>query len=149
MKNIQFYSIIGITLIWILGVSFTPEKVTGNLVIEISNIKKAKGTIWMGIYDSEDNYMIDERAIIKGVEVDKTGKLLVKIPMLKYGTYAIGMYHDLNNNGEIDRNFIGIPSEPWAFSKKPKSRWRLPKFKEVTFDFKQDGQVLKTRLRKW
>lgn len=149
MKNIRLNPLICPIVIWILATSFTSTDVSGNLIIEISNIKKAKGTIWMGIYDSEDTYLVDEKSIIKGVEVDKTGKLQVEIPMLRYGTYAVGLYHDLNNNGEIDRNFIGIPSEPFAFSKKPKSRWRLPKFKEVQFDFKEDRQILKTRLKRW
>ena len=121
----------------------------GNLIIELDNIKKAQGIIWIGIYDSADNYMIKDRAIVEGFDVTQTGSLQMSIPKLSYGTYAIAIFHDINGNGELDRNVIGIPSEPYAFSKKPKSKWRLPKFHEVKFDFTQSDQKLKAKLSKW
>jgi uncharacterized protein (DUF2141 family) len=127
----------------------TNDNLTGNLLIDLDNIKTAQGIIWIGIYDSEENYMIKERAIVEGVNVTQTGKLQINIPDLQYGTYAIAIFHDINGNGLLDRNLIGIPSEPYAFSKKPKSKWRLPRFHEVKFDFTNSNQILNTKLAKW
>ena len=125
------------------------DNLTGNLLIDLDNIKTAQGIIWIGIYDSEENYMIKERAIVEGVNVTQTGKLQINIPDLQYGTYAIAIFHDINGNGLLDRNLIGIPSEPYAFSKKPKSKWRLPRFHEVKFDFTNSNQILNAKLAKW
>lgn len=121
----------------------------GNLLIDLENVKTAQGIIWIGIYDSEENYMIKERAIVEGVNVTQTGSIQINIPDLQYGTYAIAIFHDINGNGELDRNLIGIPSEPYAFSKKPKSKWRLPRFHEVKFDFTSSNQILNAKLAKW
>lgn len=121
---------------------------SGQLIIEVDNIKRAEGIIWVGIY-VDSNYMIKEKAIIEGVDVETTGKIDIQIPALAFGTYAIALFHDINGNGELDQNLIGVPTEPFAFSQIPKSKWRMPKFREIQFDFAQDNQVVHTRLSGW
>ena len=135
--------------LFLLLCSFSFPDRSGTLIIELTNIKSAEGIIWIGIYDSEVNYMIKEKAIVEGFDVQQTGTLQMSISDLKYGTYALALFHDINGNGELDRNLIGIPSEPYAFSQKPKSKWRLPKFHEVKFDFVKSNQTLKAKLSKW
>ncbi len=125
------------------------EAVTGTLSIKVDNVKKLSGRIWVGIYDSENNFLVKEKAIVEGFPVTQKGELTLEIPDLKYGDYAIALFHDVNDNGVMDRNFVGIPSEPYAFSKKPRSRFRLPKFDEVKFTFQQTNQILITRLKSW
>ena len=63
--------------------------------------------------------------------------------------YALGIFHDENDNGEFDTNFLGLPSEPWAFSGKLKSRFRMPRFEEVSFRFDEDAPEQMLRLRTW
>lgn len=135
-------------LILSTGFRLTDEK-SGTLIIHIDNIEKIGGIIWIGMYDSEDTYMVKEQAIVKGIDVKKTGKISFSLESLPYGRYALALFHDINGNGELDRNLIGIPSEPYAFSQKPKSKWRLPRFREIAFDFGKDKQILETKLHKW
>jgi uncharacterized protein (DUF2141 family) len=128
---------------------FCPPAANGSLVIEVDNIKTTEGIIWVGIYDSASSFLVKEKAIVEGFSIKKQGKLQMTFPELPFGTYAIALFHDINNNGELDRNFIGIPSEPFAFSRRPRSKWRVPRFDEVKFDFHDDGQILHTHLKKW
>lgn len=121
----------------------------GRLIIKINNVSKDKGIIWIGLYDSADTYLIKEKSILKKIDVSQKGYHEMVIDSLPYGTYAMALFHDVNANGEMDRNLLGIPSEPYAFSKKPKSKWRLPKFDEVKFNFSQDVQEIDTKLKKW
>lgn len=125
------------------------EPATGSLVIEVSNIRSGEGVLWIGVYDSASTFMVKEKAIVEGYNIERPGTLQLHLPALPFGTYAIALFHDENCNGEMDRNFVGIPSEPYAFSQPPKSKWRLPKFEEVQFSFHRDHQVLHTRLEKW
>ena len=121
----------------------------GDLIIQVNNVKKIQGKVWIGIYDSKKNFMVREKAIVQGFEVSSTGILVCKVPQLPFGTYAIAVFHDLNNNGELDTSFIGIPKEPYGFSVKPRSKWRIPRFHEVKFDFKEIDQILQIRIEKW
>ena len=121
----------------------------GTLHIEVNNIRSVKGKVWIGIYDSKHNFLVKEKAIIQGVSVSKEGPLTINVSDLTYGQYAIAIFHDENDNGELDRNLLGIPSEPFAFSRVPKSKWRLPSFDEVKFSFQDPGQKIATYLKKW
>ncbi|MEO0339347.1 MAG: DUF2141 domain-containing protein [Bacteroidota bacterium] len=138
------------TLVSFILLSFTPHSSDiGTLQISVENIKVAEGMIWVGLYRSEEDFLIKEKAILVGINVEKEGQMKITMPNLDYGEYAMAIFHDLNNNGEMDRNLVGIPSEPFAFSQKLKSKFKIPKFEDVKFTFEQDQQVLNTTLNKW
>lgn len=44
------------------------------------------------------------------------GKSIAVFKKLPYGEYALVSFHDENNNGEVDHNFLGFPVEPLGFS---------------------------------
>ena len=57
---------------------------------------------------------------------------------LTAGEYALLVYHDENSNGQLDRNFIGIPKEPVGFSNgyRPKGP---PNFRKAAFRLADDA----------
>lgn len=124
-----------------------PEE--GVLYVEIQNIQNAQGTIWIGIYDSKESFLIKEKALLKGYEVKNKGTVQVPVDHVKFGPCAVAIMHDVNGNGEMDRNWLGIPTEPYAFSKEPRSKWRLPRFREVVFDFEPQHNHLSVTLDRW
>ncbi len=145
------HSIVVSLLFAMLSLSFSTPHVSNNgtLSIEINNIQSSQGMVWVGIYASEQTFLVKEKAIVEGFVIREEGQLIVDIPDLKFGEYAVAVFHDENNNGVMDRNLLGIPSEPFAFSKPPKSKWRLPKFEEVRFSFAHPDQKVSTHLKKW
>lgn len=40
--------------------------------------------------------------------------------------------HDANGNGQVDRNWLGMPTEGWAVSNNVIHRMRAPRFDECT-----------------
>ena len=147
MRSFGLLSLFSSAIFLFSGYSWPEEN--GDLVIEIENVTVPEGIIWVGVYDSEEHYMVKEKAIVEGYDVNDTGRKVVRINRLEYGNYAIALFHDINGNGELDRNWIGIPIEPYAFSRRPKSKWRLPRFREIAFVFERNHQQLSTQLRKW
>lgn len=122
----------------------------GSLYFSVDNVRQGEGTIWVGVYESADDFLDREKARLVAVKVTSAGKAMIEIPDMIFGKeYALGIFHDENDNGEFDTNFIGLPAEPWAFSGKLKSRLRLPKFDEVSFTFQYQAPVQVLRLRKW
>jgi len=129
------------------------QPVSGDLVINLENIKTSEGMIWLALYDSEENLFVKDKSILKGIRVDDagelTGKLTVKMDKVLFGTYALAIYHDIDNDGKLNQNILGIPTEPYAFARKPKSKWRAPRYKELTFDFSETDQEITTKLGTW
>jgi uncharacterized protein (DUF2141 family) len=123
------------------------DTVTGTLRFSVDNINYAGGTIWVGVYLSDD-FLDRGKARLVAVKISKTGGKYIEIREMTVGQeYALGLFHDENDNGEFDTNFFGLPSEPWAFSGKLKSKFRVPKFAEVSFRFNEDAPAQILRLR--
>jgi uncharacterized protein (DUF2141 family) len=144
----RLLKILTFSFLLFFGSSFTPPD-NGSLIIDIQNINGGTGIIWIGIYDSADNYLVKEKAILKEVKINAAGPKKIQIEDLPYGNYAVALFHDLNENGEMDRDWLGIPSEPFAFSGQPTSRFRLPRFEEVKFTFSPGSATLTTHLQRW
>jgi UDP:flavonoid glycosyltransferase YjiC (YdhE family)/uncharacterized protein (DUF2141 family) len=49
------------------------------------------------------------------------------------GMYAIVAFHDENDNGDIDKNFLGIPTEDWCTSRNAKAIFGPPSFGDAKF----------------
>ena len=52
-----------------------------------------------------------------GGQIHKHDRGFSKVP---FGDYTVGVFHDLNKNGELDTNFIGYPKEDMAVSNNAK-----------------------------
>jgi uncharacterized protein (DUF2141 family) len=56
---------------------------------------------------------------------------------LKYGKYAVSVFHDENGNGTVDHNFLHFPAEPLGFSNDFHLGIfaGLPSFEKLQFEF--------------
>lgn len=126
-------------LIYLLLSSSAAE--THTLTVTVDNIKSMEGTIEIGLFNKSEKFLEKEQAY-KGVSVEvKSSSESIVIKNLPKGTYAISLYHDKNSNGICDRNFLGIPKEPYGFSNNVKPKFSAPNFKECAFDLASDHSV--------
>jgi uncharacterized protein (DUF2141 family) len=65
---------------------------------------------------------------------------------VKPGTYAVAVFHDLNDNGHLDTGFMGIPTEPVGASNDAHGSMGPPKFKDAQFGYNGGVLVLKVKL---
>jgi uncharacterized protein (DUF2141 family) len=63
----------------------------------------------------------------------KSGTASVTFKDVPKGTYAISVYHDENNNGTLDRNGFGMPTEGYGTSNDAKGFMGPPKFEDAKF----------------
>ncbi len=107
---------------------------TRTVRVKVDNVTSAQGTIWVGVYESPDDFLDRDKARLVAVRVNTTGSAMIDISGMVVGKeYALGIFHDLNDNGELDTNWLGLPAEPWGFSGRLRSLFRLPRFQEVAF----------------
>lgn len=80
--------------------------------LKITDIQKNSGKVIVAIYNNEADWFEKPFQEVT-FETNENSKLVsFDVP---YGTYAISVYQDTKANGELDRNFLGIPKEPIAF----------------------------------
>jgi uncharacterized protein (DUF2141 family) len=132
------------------GVLASVAPTVGTLHIQLQNVERAEGKIRVAVFDEPQSFVREEPAVqSKVLSAVTTGAVAFSIPDLSYGHYAIAIYHDINNNGKLDRNTLGIPKEPYAFSNDPHAKWQAPDFEATKFLFSQDQQKAVLTLRTW
>lgn len=120
---------------------FHPSTETKELTLTISNIKYIEGELIIGLFNNGDRFLEEGQAYKTfSVEVQNSSEVLV-IKNLPLGDYAVSMYHDKNSNGKCDRNFFGIPNEPYAFSNNFKPKFSAPTFQDCKFELNGDESL--------
>ena len=80
--------------------------------------------------------------------VPQVGQARFQFPDLPLGDYALVVFHDENDNGKIDHNFLGLPAEPLGFSNgfSPGLFAGMPSFEKLKFAFRADGEKQRIRV---
>ena len=121
---------------------------TTTLRLKVDNVRSARGTIWVGIYEGEHDFLDRHKARLEHVRVDAEGAAYIELVGMVVGKrYAFGLFHDLNDNGDLDTNWLGLPAEPWGFTGEVRTRLRLPYFDEVAFRLSSTQSTTSVALR--
>lgn len=75
------------------------------------------------------------------------GETVVTVRDVPPGTWAVLSYQDVNDNGELDRNVIGIPKENYGFSRDARGRFGPPSFEDAAFEVRDENATSTVKLR--
>jgi uncharacterized protein (DUF2141 family) len=119
----------------------------GNITIKIENGQSTTGKVRVALFDNKQAFNKSKGALTgKVISPAERQAVFTDIP---YGVYAIAAYHDLNDNGQLDKNMLGIPTEPYAFSNNPVVKWEAPTYEEARFELEQATLELSLTLKFW
>ncbi|MFM8488812.1 MAG: DUF2141 domain-containing protein, partial [Bacteroidota bacterium] len=80
------------------------QPATAELKISFSNLKEAKGQLYVAVYATESDFLNTDRVYAQQiVPVKQSGDLEMTFA-LPPGKYAISCFHDVNGNGKLDTN---------------------------------------------
>jgi uncharacterized protein (DUF2141 family) len=63
------------------------------------------------------------------------------------GVYGISAFHDQNNNGKLDTNLIGLPTEDYCASRDARNTFGPPSFDDAKFSYDGGVKRLKARMK--
>jgi uncharacterized protein (DUF2141 family) len=116
-----------------LGDSLTVVDTLGKLKIDLSGMQNLNGTINFALYNNSSSFN-DPNQVYKSLSITPTGaNMTFTIDSLPEGSYAFGVFHDENNNQAIDQNWLGIPTEGFAFSNNAMGTFGPPSYAQATF----------------
>lgn len=88
----------------------------GELRATIHNVKPNQGKVMVAVYDTADAYAAGRRAA--AVALEPTGEpVLAVFPDLPAGRYAVAVFQDLDGDGRLGKSALGMPLEPYGFSR--------------------------------
>jgi uncharacterized protein (DUF2141 family) len=130
-----------IQILWILGVTSAWAE-QGGIQAEILNLRNDRGKVHCSIYSSKEGFPSDTTKAVQQLNSPPLNKkALCEFPVLKPGDYAMSVFHDENESGKMDTNFLGMPTEGVGSSNDAKGFMGPPSFEKAKFSVKQDEVI--------
>ena len=114
-----------------------------DLAIEVRGLRSADGRVYVAVHgpESKDTFPSGGGVVDRFRESARAGVLHLVAKDLPPGRYAVNAFHDENDNGELDTNLVGIPSEGYGFANDPTVRFGPPDFEAAAVTVGESSDV--------
>ncbi len=119
-----------------------------NVRVQVSSTAAQKGDIYLAVYANAEDYAA-ERITVGDVKPFNSKNVSFTIALPKAGDYIISGYHDVNGNGKLDFNMMGIPKEPYGFVTPPANKWKEPSFEDIATTVDAGQLEAKMEFKLW
>ncbi|MGZ3743598.1 MAG: DUF2141 domain-containing protein [Pseudobdellovibrionaceae bacterium] len=113
--------------------------------IKIHGLRQEEGSIFITLFASEESWSSEVPDKTVQFSPLKKGDVVTMID-LQPGTYAFFLFHDEDGNGDLKRNAIGYPAEPYAFSNNVHIGFSKPSFQKMKFAVTAEGALQEINL---
>ncbi len=111
------------------------------LTINVKGLQKG-GVLYIGVFSRENKFGdMDSNVARQALEIKLEKEISVSFPNLANNEYAVAIFQDINQNGKLDKNLLGYPTEPFGFSKNIKPKFSSPSFNDCKFHFRQSESI--------
>ncbi|KZN32492.1 hypothetical protein N480_25500 [Pseudoalteromonas luteoviolacea S2607] len=111
-----------------------------DLKLTINDINAKPGKIYIEMFKGEKQYIAGESYTAAIVRAQK-GTVSTQFSNLEPGAYTIRLFHDENNNAQLDTNLFGIPTEGVSFSNHATMQFGPPSYEDMTITITQGSNV--------
>ncbi|MDN4055543.1 DUF2141 domain-containing protein [Massilia sp. YIM B02763] len=112
--------------------------------IHVTGVAAGKGKVNVAVCDKE---RFLKQCAYSGSMPARDGDNVIRVAGVPAGTWAVLAYQDENENGELDRNFVGIPKENYGFSREARGKFGPPDFGDAAIEVGSETTVAAVRLR--
>ncbi|MFN8396913.1 MAG: DUF2141 domain-containing protein [Bacteroidia bacterium] len=111
----------------------TPEAQSATISVEITAIPSVEGVVRIALFNKEEGFRDENFALRKELFPVKGNQATWEFRDVVPGKYAVAVYHDADNNGKLDTNFFGIPTDAYGFSNNAMGLFGPPDFEDASF----------------
>ena len=123
------------------------KKSSGDLTLLIEGFDNEQGKAKIALCDSEEDYDTDDSAFqVASLDIKDT-KVKYIFRDIPFGDYAIKVYHDEDNDGKLDKNLWGAPSEDYGFSNNARGKFGPPKWEDARFIFDTNNDTMQIEIK--
>lgn len=152
MNNIRFrvskLRIVVVSLVVCMGglSSYADDEATF-MNLRMIGLRSDQGVVRVELFDSEARF--SERKPVAVFSCGITNKeAQARIPFPESPAFAVRVFHDENDNGEIDRTPLGIPEEAIGFSNNARARFGPPSFREAAVSREGAPSAMEIRMER-
>lgn len=135
-------------LVAVAAVALSVRVHAADLKIHLVGLRNTQGSLRLSLYNSAATFLqADERLANVKIARIWSNPVLICFAGLPPGTYAVTVHHDENNDGQINRNLLGIPREGYGFSNDAQGAVGPPSFAKAAVTLAQTDEVITITLR--
>lgn len=119
----------------------------GAIVVVVEGSETTDGSIRISVYGSKDSFL-REPVLNRAAKPGPEGRTEIVFRRDELPPeFAIILYHDVNDNGEMETGFMRIPKEPYGLSNNPGFRMGPPRYAAsvVNRDSIEDALVIRLK----
>ncbi|AHJ99369.1 DUF2141 domain-containing protein [Hymenobacter swuensis] len=125
-----------------------PAAGSTSVTVVISSLASTTSSVKLYFYNVRERFLTKGGYAFMRV-VKPGGQHQVSLPVeLPPGDWAVAITQDVNNNDKLDKNMMGIPTEPFAFSNNVRPRFSPPAFDDCKFTVGGPTKVVSIVLTK-
>lgn len=107
-------------------------EVSGVTAVSADKASDKAGQVLVAVYVGADVWLRKPTAVGRAALSElKDGAVKLRLSGLPDGPVAISVFQDLNGNGKLDSNMMGMPTEPYAFSRQAQGNFGPPSFDQA------------------
>lgn len=134
------------TRIWLVAVSIWLSlhsvASAADLTVTIGGARNANGAIAAGIFNSETGFPKPGAAFAAFRIKAANGPVSFTVRDLPPGRYAVTSYHDENDNGKLDADQTGLPTEGYGVSNKAREVLSPPQWSKASFELGEQSKTV-------
>ena len=100
----------------------------------------------IALSNSQKDYDTRGKPLLGGQAAIKNNRSIWTFKDLPAGKYAIKVFHDEDDDDELDTNFIGIPSEDYGFSNNAKGNFGPASWEDAMFVFEAKSDTIEINV---
>lgn len=120
---------------------------TCTLEVVVTGLKNTEGQIMVSINEGPDGWPESNFIEQRFIPIFRAPTFTIIFKDLPYGNYALGLLHDKDKNGEMTKNFLGMPKEGFAFSRDYNVVFRAPKYDEANFELNTPKKTITIKVQ--
>jgi uncharacterized protein (DUF2141 family) len=115
------------------------------VTVQVEGVTSAQGLVYVGLCRTA----LDPAACPAGdARPARPGTMRFTFRNVPAGPIAVAVYQDVNGDGQLNRNLLGIPSEPYGFSNDV-GRIAIPTFERARVRVDEPATTIPVRLARF
>ncbi|HEY9824062.1 MAG TPA: DUF2141 domain-containing protein [Stenomitos sp.] len=116
---------------WVLNLHSAWAGLSGDLEVKLNGLKNGNGQVCLSLFSGPKGFPQGGKgSSLRSSQCAVASQKTVLFKNVPLGSYAIAVIHDMNRDGRLNTNGLGIPNEGFGFSNNPPLRFGPANFAE-------------------
>ena len=132
-----------IGLLLVMGVA--AEAQGASVTVKVTGVRDNRGVVRVAVCPQAD--FLHPHCPYFGHSPSAAGSVVVTVDQIPPGLYAAQAYQDANDDGVLERNWLGLPKDGMGFSNNAPMRFGPPAFRDAAFIVGTGSVTISFRLK--